>query len=118
MLALLYQVPRSGWKEEQEHDKKETAESLAGVEGEGGDCCLERRQDAGRVGPAIRCASDPDHGLEAPVLEHAVDVFSDSAQKVAPVDLVPLHAKIVQLTLENDFLEDALTKAGLLSAKR
>ena len=34
-----------------------------------------------------------------------------------PVDLGPLHAKIGQLTLENDFLEHALTKAGLLSAK-
>ena len=33
------------------------------------------------------------------------------------VDLVPLHAKIGQLTLENDFLESALTKAGLLSEK-
>ena len=29
-----------------------------------------------------------------------------------------LHAKIGQLTLENDFLEGALSKAGLLSAKR
>jgi transposase len=29
-----------------------------------------------------------------------------------------LHAKIGELTLENDFLERALTKAGLLSAKR
>ncbi|NYT57151.1 IS3 family transposase, partial [Eoetvoesia caeni] len=35
-----------------------------------------------------------------------------------PVDLKVLHAKIGQLTLENDFLESALTKAGLLSAKR
>jgi hypothetical protein len=29
-----------------------------------------------------------------------------------------LHAKIGELTLENDFLEGVLTKAGLLSAKR
>jgi len=29
-----------------------------------------------------------------------------------------LHAKIGELTLANDFLEGALTKAGLLSAKR
>src|ERR1700680_3672346 len=29
-----------------------------------------------------------------------------------------LHVKIGELTLENDFLEGALTKAGLLSAKR
>jgi hypothetical protein len=33
-------------------------------------------------------------------------------------DLKALHAKIGQLTLENDFLEGALTKAGLLSARR
>ena len=35
-----------------------------------------------------------------------------------PVDLKSLHAKIGQVTLENDFLEGALTKVGLLSAKR
>ena len=33
-------------------------------------------------------------------------------------DLNRLPAKIGQLTLENDFLETALTQAGLLSAKR
>ena len=35
-----------------------------------------------------------------------------------PIDLKALHAKIGELTLENDFLEGAPTKAGLLSAKR
>ena len=34
------------------------------------------------------------------------------------VDLKTLHAKIGELTLENDFLSGALGKAGLLSAKR
>jgi len=38
--------------------------------------------------------------------------------KAAEPDLKNLHAKIGQLTLENDFLESALTKAGWLSAKR
>jgi hypothetical protein len=38
--------------------------------------------------------------------------------EAAPVDLKALHAKIGELTLENDFLEGALGKAGLLSAKR
>jgi transposase-like protein len=48
----------------------------------------------------------------------AADVFG-SGKEVAPVvDVKSLHAKIGQLTLENDFLEGALTKAGLLSAKR
>ena len=32
-----------------------------------------------------------------------------------PIDVKMLHAKISELTLENDFLEGALTKAGLLS---
>jgi hypothetical protein len=34
------------------------------------------------------------------------------------VDLKVLHAKIGELTLEKDFLSGALSKAGLLSAKR
>ena len=34
------------------------------------------------------------------------------------VDVKSLHAKIGELTLENDFLEQALTKARWLSAKR
>ncbi len=51
----------------------------------------------------------------------AVDVFgsSGSAPPAAPVvDVKSLHAKIGELTLENDFLEGALSKAGLLSVKR
>jgi transposase-like protein len=51
------------------------------------------------------------------LLENAADAFGAKAGKEATVDLVPLHAKIGELTLENDFLERALTKAGLLSAK-
>ena len=43
----------------------------------------------------------------------------DSAALATPaIDVKSLHAKIGELTLENDFLEGALTKAGLLSAKR
>jgi len=51
----------------------------------------------------------------------AVDVFGSggNARPAAPVvDVKSLHAKIGELTLENDFLEGALSKAGLLSAKR
>ena len=49
--------------------------------------------------------------------ERAADVFGGIAV-AEPVDLKVLHAKIGQLTLENDFLESALNKVGLLSAKR
>lgn len=50
----------------------------------------------------------------------AAEVFGlGGGTPTAPaVDVKSLHAKIGELTLENDFLEGALTKAGLLSAKR
>jgi transposase len=55
------------------------------------------------------------------LLEGAADVFGGDArvEPSAPtLDVKTLHAKIGQLTLENDFLEGALSKAGLLSVKR
>jgi len=53
------------------------------------------------------------------LLEQASTVFDQGATSKEPsVDIKTLHAKIGQLTLENDFLEGALTKAGLLSAKK
>ncbi len=51
----------------------------------------------------------------------AADVFGAGGNNGAAqpaVDVKLLHAKIGALTLENDFLEGALNKAGLLSAKR
>ena len=50
--------------------------------------------------------------------EYAASVFDKGASVEPVVDLKTLHAKIGELTLENDFLEGALTKVGLLSAKR
>jgi transposase len=55
------------------------------------------------------------------LLEGAAGVFGGDAKAEpaeASVDVKTLHAKIGQLTLENDFLEGALAKAGLLSARR
>lgn len=55
------------------------------------------------------------------LLEGATVVFGDEA-KTEPtgptVDVKTLHAKIGELTLENDFLAGALGKAGLLSGKK
>jgi len=54
------------------------------------------------------------------LLEGAAGLFGGGgAAETAPaVDLKVLHAKIGELTLENDFWAGALGKAGLLSAKR
>jgi transposase len=58
---------------------------------------------------------------KAPLLDGAAAVFgleSRSDSQGPAVDLTVLHAKIGELTLENDFWAGALGKAGLLSAKR
>ena len=58
---------------------------------------------------------------KAQLLDGAAGVFGSgpATTGVAPaVDVKVLHAKIGELTLENDFLAGALSKAGLLSAKR
>ena len=55
------------------------------------------------------------------LLDGAAGVFDGEAKAAAPapmIDVKTLHAKIGELTLENDFLSGALGKAGLLSAKR
>jgi transposase len=55
------------------------------------------------------------------LLEGVTGIFGEAGKaETAPViDVKSLHAKIGELTLENDFLSGALGKAGLLaSAKR
>ena len=55
------------------------------------------------------------------LLDGVTNVFDDKPKtpKEPEIDVKSLHAKIGQLTLENDFLEGALDKAGLLpSAKK
>jgi transposase len=53
------------------------------------------------------------------LLERAATVFGASGHPgEPPVDMKVLHAKIGQQALEIDFLEGALTKAGMLSAKK
>jgi transposase-like protein len=50
--------------------------------------------------------------------ENAATVFGERREKEKEPDIQRMQAKIGQLTLENDFLENALIKAGMLSAKR
>ena len=58
---------------------------------------------------------------KAQLLDGAAAVFGSGAagaEATPAVDLKTLHAKIGELALENDFLSGALSKAGMLSAKR
>jgi len=53
------------------------------------------------------------------LLENAAVAFNGASTKAdEPVDVQALHAKIGQLTLENDFLEKALGRVGGPSVKR
>jgi len=52
------------------------------------------------------------------LVEQAATVFSKGTGGEPAIDLKVLHATIGQLTLDNDFLEGALNKAGLLSADK
>ena len=55
------------------------------------------------------------------LVEAAAGLFGSGGTVSDPlpaIDVKTLHAKIGELTLENDFLSGALSKAGLLSAKR
>jgi transposase len=58
---------------------------------------------------------------KAYLVEAASGLFGSGGSASAPppaIDVKTLHAKIGELTLENDFLSGALGKAGLLSARR
>ena len=55
------------------------------------------------------------------LVDAAAELFGSgggTADTAPGVDVKTLHAKIGELTLETDFLAGALSKAGLLSAKR
>jgi transposase-like protein len=52
------------------------------------------------------------------LLEHAEDVFSKGKRVDQGPSVKDLHAKIGQLSMENDFLSGALGRIGDASAKR
>jgi transposase len=54
---------------------------------------------------------------KAQFLKSAHSIFESESPQAPTLDLVALHAKIGKQSLEIDFLERALNKAGLLSAK-
>ena len=86
------------------------------------------RRDQGRVGAAgtaelaeqFEVHPNQIKQWKYQLLDGAADVFDDGRKEAAEpaVDVKNLHTKIGELTLENDFLAGAFTRAGLLSARR
>ena len=101
-----------------DHEETTAPEPLTGLQGEGGSGRHQGRSDDSPAGRAFRRFQIT--AWKSQLEGSASDVFgSGSGATAAPTaDVKSLHAKIGELTLENDFLEGALTKAGLLSAKR
>jgi hypothetical protein len=52
------------------------------------------------------------------LLERSAAVFGEKAAKEEGPDIQTMQAKIGELTLENDFFDKALSKAGLLRTER
>lgn len=52
------------------------------------------------------------------LLEHAPEIFSKGRKPDQVASVKDLHAKIGQLSIENDFLSGALGRIGDTSAKR
>jgi len=100
------------------HEQTTPPEPLTGLQGEGG--------AGGREGrPHNRPARRAFHANQITAWKSqlegsASEIFGSGGgtPAIPAIDVKSLHAKIGELTLENDFLEGALTKAGLLSAKR
>ena len=103
-----------------DHEQTTAPEPQPSFQDEGGACRRQGRPDDSSSGRALRCPPNQVTAGKARREGGASDVFgAGSPATAAPaVDVKSLHAKIGELTLENDFLEGALTKAGLLSAKR
>jgi transposase len=94
-------------------------ESRTGVQGQGGISCNKREKALSELAEHFDVHPKRISEWKQQLLESAPDVFGGTSKvKAAEPDLKVLLAKIGQLTLENDFLEGALTKAGLLSAKK
>jgi transposase-like protein len=108
MFATIQELPMSKRARRNHAPAFKATVALASVRNEGTLAELAKRFDV-HPGP-ITAWKDQ-------LLAGAAGVFGSGAAIEPVVDVKTLHAKIGALALENDFLEHALGKAGLLSAK-
>lgn len=106
-----------------EHDETTASEPQHGFQGEGGVAlaAIRGEQTLVELSQQFDVHANQIKQWKDQLLDGATGIFGDDAQAepAAPtVDVKTLHAKIGELTLENDFLSGALGKAGLLSGKR
>jgi transposase len=104
-----------------DHDETSAPEPHTGFQGEGGFGPVKGEKTLAELAQQFDIHPNQITQWKAQLLDGAVGVFGSENRgdsQGPAVDLTVLHAKIGELTLENDFLSGALGKAGLLSAKR
>ncbi|MEY9194687.1 transposase [Bradyrhizobium ottawaense] len=102
-----------------EDDEEEPPDAFSGIQGEGALAAVKGDKTLAELAQLFDVHPNQITIWKNQLLEGAAGVFGhDKTSAETPVDLKALHAKIGELALENDFLSGALTKAGLLSAKR
>ena len=102
------------------NDQANPPEPLAGLQGEGALAAIKGDKSIAQLSDQHGVHVSQITAWKEQLQASAANAFAPggSAPTPPPVDIKALHAKIGELTLENDFLEGALNKAGLLSAKR
>ena len=101
------------------NDETDSPEPHSGFQGEGGDGGAERRENPDELSQQFEVHATQITKWKAQLVDGAAGIFGGTPAGLPPlVDIKILHAKIGELALENDFLSGALSKAGLLSAKR
>ena len=102
------------------HDQTTSPEPLTGFQGEGGSAAVKGDRTIAQLAEHFDVHPNQITIWKSQLETSASEIFGPGGGTPATpvVDVKSLHAKIGELTLENDFLEQALTKAGWLSAKR
>ena len=102
------------------HEQTSTPEPHTGFQGKVALAAINGEKTLSELAQLFDVHPNQNAQWKAQFQEGASAVFGSWRHRAATptVDVMSLHAKIGELTLENEFLEGALSKAGLLSAKR
>ena len=104
-----------------EDEKASSPESLTGLQSEMALAALKNDRTIAQLAEQFDVHANQITAWKDQLLASAADVFErggNAKSSSAEIDIKSLHAKIGELVLENDFLERALGKVGLPSARR